>query len=37
MYSSVSVDGFIADEHDQPVPLFDWLSAVTSRWTKAAT
>jgi dihydrofolate reductase len=25
MYSSVSVDGFIADEMDQPGPLFDWL------------
>ncbi|WP_432519866.1 dihydrofolate reductase family protein [Kineococcus sp. SYSU DK006] len=25
MYSSVSVDGFVADEHDQPGPLFDWL------------
>jgi len=25
MYSSVSVDGFIADENDQPGPLFDWL------------
>jgi hypothetical protein len=25
MCSSVSVDGFIADEHDQPGPLFDWL------------
>lgn len=25
MYSSVSVDGFIADEGDQPGPLFDWL------------
>lgn len=25
MYASVSVDGFIADEHDQPGPLFDWL------------
>lgn len=25
MYSSVSVDGFIGDEHDQPGPLFDWL------------
>jgi dihydrofolate reductase len=25
MYSSVSVDGFIADDHDQPGPLFDWL------------
>jgi dihydrofolate reductase len=24
-YSSVSVDGFIADENDQPGPLFDWL------------
>ncbi len=27
MYSSVSVDGFIADEHDQPGPLFDWLTS----------
>ena len=27
MYSSVSVDGFVADEHDQPGPLFDWLSS----------
>ncbi|WP_062311733.1 dihydrofolate reductase family protein [Demequina rhizosphaerae] len=25
MYGSVSVDGFIADEHDRPGPLFDWL------------
>ncbi|WP_159617654.1 dihydrofolate reductase family protein [Arthrobacter zhaoguopingii] len=25
LYSSVSVDGFIADEDDQPGPLFDWL------------
>ena len=25
MYSSVSVDGFVADENDQPRPLFDWL------------
>jgi hypothetical protein len=25
MYSSVSVDGFIADENDQPGPLFHWL------------
>ena len=25
--SSVSVDGFIADENDQPGPLFDWLSS----------
>ena len=25
MYSSVSVDGFVADEDDQPGPLFDWL------------
>lgn len=25
MYASVSIDGFIADEHDQPGPLFDWL------------
>jgi dihydrofolate reductase len=27
MYSSVSVDGFIADEYDQPGPLFDWLTS----------
>ena len=27
MYSTVSVDGFIADESDQPGPLFDWLSS----------
>ena len=25
MYSSVSVDGFVADENDQSGPLFDWL------------
>jgi dihydrofolate reductase len=25
MSASVSVDGFIADENDQPGPLFDWL------------
>lgn len=25
MYGSVSVDGFIADEKDEPGPLFDWL------------
>ena len=25
LYASVSVDGFIADENDQPGPLFDWL------------
>lgn len=25
MYASVSVDGFIADQNDQPGPLFDWL------------
>ena len=25
MYGSVSVDGFIADDNDQPGPLFDWL------------
>src|SRR3954447_17308927 len=27
LYSTVSVDGFIADEEDQPGPLFDWLSS----------
>ena len=27
MYGTVSVDGFIADENDQPGPLFDWLSS----------
>jgi dihydrofolate reductase len=25
MYASVSVDGFIGDDDDQPGPLFDWL------------
>ena len=27
MYASVSVDGFIADENDQPGPIFDWLTS----------
>ncbi|MDV8000177.1 dihydrofolate reductase family protein [Rhodococcus sp. IEGM 1408] len=27
MYASVSVDGFIADEEDQPGPLFEWLTS----------
>jgi dihydrofolate reductase len=27
MYSTVSVDGFVADENDDPGPLFDWLSS----------
>lgn len=27
MYSTVSVDGFVADENDQVGPLFDWLSS----------
>jgi hypothetical protein len=36
MYGSVSVDGFIADENDQPGPLFEWLTSGTSRWTRAA-
>ena len=27
MYASVSVDGFIADDDDQPGPLFDWLTS----------
>lgn len=27
MYASVSVDGFIADEKDEPGPLFDWLTS----------
>ncbi|ACU37346.1 dihydrofolate reductase family protein [Actinosynnema pretiosum subsp. pretiosum] len=26
MYSSVSVDGFVADGEDRPGPLFDWLT-----------
>jgi dihydrofolate reductase len=25
MYSSVSIDGYIADDNDEPGPLFDWL------------
>ena len=27
LYGTVSVDGFIADDRDQPGPLFDWLSS----------
>lgn len=27
LYSTVSVDGFIADDNDQPGPLFDWLTS----------
>jgi dihydrofolate reductase len=27
MYSTASVDGFIADSDDQPGPLFDWLTS----------
>ena len=27
LYSSVSVDGFIADPDDQPGPLFEWLTS----------
>ncbi|WP_433534105.1 dihydrofolate reductase family protein [Micromonospora sp. CA-249363] len=27
LYSSVSVDGFVADEKDRPGPLFDWLTS----------
>nr|WP_269328342.1 dihydrofolate reductase family protein [Kineosporia mesophila] len=27
MYGSVSVDGFVADENDQPGALFDWLTS----------
>jgi dihydrofolate reductase len=27
LYSTVSVDGFIADDDDRPGPLFDWLSS----------
>lgn len=27
MYASVSMDGFIADEDDQPGPLFGWLTS----------
>ena len=27
LYGSVSVDGFVADEDDQPGPLFDWLTS----------
>lgn len=27
MYATVSVDGFIADEKDQPGPLFEWLTS----------
>ena len=27
LYASVSVDGFIADDNDQPGPIFDWLTS----------
>lgn len=27
LYATVSVDGFVADDDDQPGPLFDWLLA----------
>ncbi len=27
LYGSVSVDGFVAGENDQPGPLFDWLTS----------
>jgi dihydrofolate reductase len=27
MYASVSVDGFVADDNDDPGPLFDWLTS----------
>ena len=27
LYSSVSVDGFVADDNDQPGSLFDWLTS----------
>jgi dihydrofolate reductase len=27
MYSTVSVDGFVADPDDEPGPLFDWLTS----------
>ncbi len=27
LYSSVSVDGFVADDNDRPGPLFDWLGS----------
>ena len=36
MYSSVSVDGFVADENDQD-RCSTGCPAVTSRWTRAAT
>lgn len=27
LYGSVSVDGFVAGEDDDPGPVFDWLTA----------
>jgi hypothetical protein len=36
MYSSVSVDGFVADENDQLDRCSTGCPAVTSRWTRAA-
>lgn len=36
MYGSVSVDGFIGDDNDQPRPLFDWLLSGDVPLTTAA-
>ena len=35
MYSSVSVDGFVADRMTSPDRCSTGCSAVTSRWTRA--
>lgn len=35
MYGSVSVDGFVADDDDQPGPLFDWLTSGDVPLTRA--
>ena len=37
MYSSVSVDGFIADGTTSPDPSSTGCPAVTCRWTRAAS
>ena len=37
MYASVSVDGFIADENDDPGPCSTGWSVATWRWTAAAS
>jgi len=36
LYASVSVDGFIAEDNDQPGPIFDWLSDGPDDYTRSS-